>query len=134
MTLADVSSKPWVLEILSALALCGEWETPDCLGQLHWNCVLSRHMMDRIPLCVCVCVCVCVWCALSSQSCATLCSPVDCSPLVSSVRGISQTRILEWGAISYSRGSSWLMGWTHTSCISCIGKNSLPLAPPEKSK
>ena len=85
-------------------------------------------------LCVCVCVCVCVWCALSSQSCATLCSPVDCSPLVSSVRGISQTRILEWGAISYSRGSSWLMGWTHTSCISCIGKNSLPLVPPEKSK
>ena len=124
MTLADVPSKPWVLEVFSALALRGEWETPGCLGQLHWNHVSSHHMMNKIPVCVCVCVYVCV-CVLSSQSCTTLCGPVDCSPLVSSVHEIFQTRILEWGAVSYSRGSSRLMGWAHISCVSYIGRQIL---------
>ena len=32
----------------------------------------------------------------------TLCDPMDCSPLGSSVHGISQARILEWVAISFS--------------------------------
>ena len=43
---------------------------------------------------------------LSAQSRLTLCDPVDCSPPDSSVRGISQARILEWVAISFSRASS----------------------------
>ena len=38
--------------------------------------------------------------------CPTLCDPVDCSPPGSSVHGILQARILEWVAISFSRGSS----------------------------
>ena len=42
---------------------------------------------------MCVCVCVCV---LDTQSCPTLCDPMDCSPLGSSVHGILQARILEW--------------------------------------
>ena len=41
-----------------------------------------------------------------SQSCLTLCDPVDCSLLGSSVHGIFQARVLEWVAISFSRGSS----------------------------
>ena len=40
---------------------------------------------------------------LVTQSCLTLCDPVDCSPPGSSVRGILQARILEWGAIPFSR-------------------------------
>ena len=36
------------------------------------------------------------------QSCPTLCSPIDGSPLGSSVLGILQARILEWVAISFS--------------------------------
>ena len=40
------------------------------------------------------------------QSRPTLCNLVDCSPLGSSVHGILQARILEWVAISFSRGSS----------------------------
>ena len=40
------------------------------------------------------------------QSCPTLWVPMDCSPPGSSVHGISQTRILEWVAISFSTGSS----------------------------
>ena len=41
-----------------------------------------------------------------TQSCPTLCDPMHCSPPGSSVQGILQARILEWVAISFSRGSS----------------------------
>ena len=41
-----------------------------------------------------------------SQSCPTLCDPIDCSLSGSSVHGIFQARVLEWIAISFSRGSS----------------------------
>ena len=41
-----------------------------------------------------------------AQSCPTLCNPMDCSLPGSSVHGILQARILEWVAISFSRGSS----------------------------
>ena len=40
------------------------------------------------------------------QSCLTLCHPMDCSLPGSSTHGIFQARILEWVAISFSRGSS----------------------------
>ena len=40
------------------------------------------------------------------QSCPTLCDPMDCSLSGSSVHGIFQARVLEWIAISFSRGSS----------------------------
>ena len=43
---------------------------------------------------------------LVTQSCLTLCHPIDCSLPGSSVNGISQARILEWLAIPFSRGSS----------------------------
>ena len=39
-----------------------------------------------------------------SQSCSTLRDPMDCSPPGSSVHGIFQARVLEWGAIAFSRG------------------------------
>ena len=41
-----------------------------------------------------------------AQSCPTLCDPMDCSLAGSFIHGISRARILEWVAISYSRGSS----------------------------
>ena len=47
---------------------------------------------------------------------------MDCIPQVSSVHGISQARILEWVAISFSRGSSWPRDQIH---ISCIGRQIL---------
>ena len=37
-----------------------------------------------------------------AQSCLTLRDPVDCSPPGSSVHGIFQARVLEWGAIAFS--------------------------------
>ena len=37
-----------------------------------------------------------------AQSCLTLSDPIDCSPPGSSVNGIFQARVLEWGAIAFS--------------------------------
>ena len=60
------------------------------------------------------CVCVCVW----SLCCVWFfANPMDHSPPGPSVHGISQARILEWAAISYSRASSWLRDQT-TSLVS----------------
>ena len=53
---------------------------------------------------------------LVTQSCLTLCNPMDCSPPGSSVHGILQAGILEWVAISSSRGSSQPRDQTQTFC------------------
>ena len=63
-------------------------------------------------------VCVCSVTPL----CPNLCNPRDCSPPGSSVHRILQARILEWVAISFSRGSSRPGDWTGVSCASCIGR------------
>ena len=39
---------------------------------------------------------------LVTQSSPTLCDPMDCNPQGSSVHGILQKRILEWGATAFS--------------------------------
>ena len=53
----------------------------------------------------------------AAQSCPTLCDPTDCSLPGSSVHGIFQAIVLEWIAISFSRGSSWPRDWTRVSRI-----------------
>ena len=40
------------------------------------------------------------------QSCLTLSDPMDCSPPGSSIHGIFQARVLEWGAIAFSNVSA----------------------------
>ena len=52
-----------------------------------------------------------------AQLCPTLCNPVDCSLPGSSFHGILQARVLEWVAISFSRGSSQLRDQTRVSHI-----------------
>ena len=54
---------------------------------------------------------------LVTQSCLTLWDPMDYSPPGSSVHGIFQARILEWVAVSFSRGSSPPRDQIHISCI-----------------
>ena len=49
---------------------------------------------------------------LITQSCLTLCDPMDCSPPGSSVHGILWARIVEWIAIPFSRGFSRLRNQT----------------------
>ena len=55
---------------------------------------------------------------LVTQSCSTFWNPMDCSPPGSSVHGVLQTRILEWVAIPFSRGSSRHKDGTHVSHVS----------------
>ena len=60
-----------------------------------------------------------------AELCLILCKPMNCNPPDSSVHGIFQAKILEWVAISYSRGSSWPWDWTQLSYISCTGRQIL---------
>ena len=57
---------------------------------------------------------------LVTQSCLTLCHPLDCSPPDSTVHGTFQARTLEWVAISFCRGSSQPRDQTQVSCVSYI--------------
>ena len=59
------------------------------------------------------------------QKCPTLCDPMDCSPPGSSVCEISQAKILEWVAISSSRGSSWPRDLICILCFSSTGRQFL---------
>ena len=52
------------------------------------------------------------------QSCLILWNHMDCSPVVSSVHVSFQARILDWAAISFSRGSSQPRDQTYVSCVS----------------
>ena len=67
---------------------------------------------------VCICVTV-VWSLIHAR---LFCDPMDYSLPVSSIHRISQARVLEWVAISFSRGSSQTRDQT---CISCIGRRIL---------
>ena len=75
---------------------------------------IFTHSVSRLFCCFCI--------PFSSvtQSCLTLCDPMDSSPPGSSVHGILQARMLDWVAIPFSRAASQSRGWTCTSCISCI--------------
>ena len=74
--------------------------------------------------CVCVCVCVCVNRSVMSDSLP----PMDCRPPGSSVHEIFQARILEWVAISFSRGSSWPRDRTQSPALQTVSSSE----PPEK--
>ena len=83
---------------------------------------ISSQPRDWTQVSLIVDRCFTIWATRESesevtQSCPTLCDPVDCSPPGSSVHGILQARILEWVAISFSRGSSRPRDWTQVSCI-----------------
>ena len=62
----------------------------------------------------------------------SLCHPMDCNPLGSSVHGILQARILEWVAMPSSRGSSRPRGQTCISWGSCIAGRFFTAEPPGK--
>ena len=69
--------------------------------------------MTYITLHYSACVCVCS----VAESYLILCDPTECSPPGSSVHGISQVRIPEWVAISFSRGPSQPRNRTQVSCV-----------------
>ena len=63
-------------------------------GLLHYRWILYQLSYQGSPK---------LLCALSLQSCQTLCNPMDCSLPGSSVLGIFQAQVLEWVAISFSQ-------------------------------
>ena len=71
---------------------------------LSLNCLCSLYIMDWLACKV-------------AQSCPALCNPIDCSLPGSSIHGIFQARVLEWVAISFSRGCSQPRYQTWVSCI-----------------
>ena len=54
-----------------------------------------------------------------AQLCPTLCDPVDCSPPGSSIHGIFQARVLEWGASLAGWKKSFLLGTVQDLFSSC---------------
>ena len=108
----------------------GHWESKEASWLLLvWaeepnaaNSGLKQVRLLRLWL-VCVCTCVC------GLLCLTLFHPIDCSPSGSFVLGIFWARILEWVAISSSGATSQPRDRT---CISCIGRDSLPLSHLER--
>ena len=69
---------------------------------------------------------------VQSLSHVWLCDSVDCSLPAYCVRGIFQARILEWGAISYSRGPFQYRDRTYISCVSCIAGGFFRAELPNK--
>ena len=81
-------------------------------------------MGHRFPIWDCHLIVIFVWCfkhycccCLVTKSCLPFCNPMDCSLPGSSVHGIFQKSILEWIAISFSKGSSQPRDLTRVSCI-----------------
>ena len=102
--LSQIASSPPPLPLVEC--------TPPCTSQSTATCPSHTHHGGLVI-----------------KSCLTLCDPTNCSPLGSSVHGIFQARILEWVAISFSRGSFSPRDWTW---LSCIAGDSLPAEPPGK--
>ena len=68
----------------------------------------------------------CVYvCAKSLQLCPSLCDPMDCSLLCSSIHGLLQARLPQWVAMPSSRGSSQPRDLTCVSYVSFIGRQVL---------
>ena len=82
-------------------------------GELPQTCILL-HLREKQTFTVFSLSVVVKWSEVA-QSCPTLCDPMDCSILRSSIREIFQARILEWVAISFSRGASWPRDRTQVS-------------------
>ena len=142
---------PWMeepgrLQSMGSLRVRHDWATSLSLFTvMHWRrkwqptpVFLPGESQGRGSLLSC-----CLWgCTESDTTDATqqqqllscvwlFCDPMDCSPPDSTVHGISQARILEWIAISFSVGSSQPKDG---SCISCTaGRFFFPTEPLGKS-
>ena len=64
-----------------------------------------------------------------AQSCLTLSDLMDCSPPGSSVHGIFQARVLEWGAIAFSMAQG-LLEVKSSATLSLVGSNQFLLCLP----
>ena len=99
---------------------------------IYFTLFLIKSMLTHIPE---IHKCENSECVLSLQLCPTLCDPMDCSPLGSSVYGILQARVLEWFAIPFSRRSSQPKDHSRIEPGSpALQAYSLPFDPPGKTQ
>ena len=116
-----ISSNPWTCMAGSTACTCN---TEPCLP---WRPSPDTHLMDASHHCslfqfpyqlqsthqnlsfFCLLV-------KATQSCPTLCDPMDYNLPGSSVHGILQARMMEWVTIPFSMGSSWPRDQTQVSC------------------
>ena len=118
--------KCWLLLLIWSLS---QW----CMTHTVKNtCFENKSSLINLLVLPLICSLVWAWSlSLSSlgwqvaQLSLTLCGPMDCSLPGSSTHGIFQARILEWAAISFSRGSSRPTHGTHVSYVSFIGRRIL---------
>ena len=96
------TGKPGVLQSMGSQRVRHDWVT-----KLTETCEDYFNDLKRHSTILCVCVPLCL----------ILCDPVGCSFQGSSVHGISQARILEYVAVSYSGGSFQPGDQTWVSCI-----------------
>ena len=93
---------------------------PEASGSSSRASLFRLHIQRYLPLsplhCLNLLYILSVPC-LVIQSCLTLCDPTDYSPPGSSVHEVFPARILEWVAMSSSRGSSPHRDQTQVSCI-----------------
>ena len=104
----DPHSTPQNLWVLSSFSLI-------CPSEATFTRVMHLPIsLVHSHICMLTCMLSCVW----------ISDPRGCSPPTPGfpVHGSSQAKMLEWVAISYSRGSSQLRGRTHFSWISCTHK------------
>ena len=99
----------WVLQGL----LQTQGSNLNILSLLHWQVVSLPLVPPEKPLYLTT---------KTLQSCLTLCNHTVCSLPGSSVHEILQARILEWVAISFSRGTFRPRDRTRISYVSCIDK------------
>ena len=103
-----VLTKPFIQMIIEVIWLTPQsWKPPRCSLTNERTLILQKwhiHMCAQL------------------LSHVRLCNPLDCRLQYSFLHGIFQTRILEWVAISFSRGSSRPRYRTCISCDSCIGR------------
>ena len=92
--------RPWQPTLVFLPGKSPRTERPSGLQSMGLQSV-GHDWVTSLSLLWCVCVCVCS----VIQLCLTLCDPMHHSQPISSVCGIFQARILEWVAISFSRGS-----------------------------
>ena len=133
-----MGSRTW-LSLFSHLSYHSVWSTlKEHLVNLYWSC--SKKLIQKsyviwtgsqranlMVLRLCVPIKLLQWCP-------TLCDPRDCGPPGFSVHAILQARVLEWGAMPSSKGSSQSMDGTHVSMSAALvgGFFFLPLLLPSK--
>ena len=88
------------------LALSRLWKFVCILQSLEQPEKKFNSYWTLIYGCGCVCICIYMWSVNVTQSHLALCDPMDYSLPGSTVHEILQTRITEWVAIPFSRGSS----------------------------